>query len=170
MKSTKIAVVAIVLLIGYMAVANPGNSGEPGHPMTSVLIGIQDAIWSLAEEPEKPKKEWYYRQFEIEPTHNDSLFVVPAGRQFVLLRLYSAPDTSHQTDWYLAANEVSILDGSINKYSFKAGAGIGYKFEHDFPDGCITVNTEETLNAVNNYPLGNLHIIVVGYFRDMPAP
>lgn len=161
---TKILIVGIVLFIGYAVFA--ATTDNPSRSMVSALAGIQDAILSLtAEEPAK-EKDWYHGHYKIEPAQNDALFAVPEGRQFVLLRLYSAPEWPYSTDWYLAANETSILDGLINKYSYEGGK-VTYKYEHDFPDGCITVNTKETLNAVNNDTL-SLSIMVVGYFRDMP--
>jgi len=161
---TKIIITAIFLTICYATFA---GSGDGRFAIIKTLVGIQDAIFSL-NEPEE--KEWHHDHYKIDPNQNDALFVVPAGRQFVIRRLYTAPEQSHQTDWYLAINEIPLLDGSINKYSFSPGSEIIYKFEHDFPDGCITVDANEILNAVNNYPLGSLNVIVIGYFRDMPLP
>lgn len=165
---TKILVMAIFLVVGYVAI---GGTGEPGHSMMSALVGIQDAIMALDDEPEEAEKEWLHEHYKVESVHNDALFIVPAGRQFVVRKLYTAPDSAHQIDWYLAADDTSILDGSINKYGFEHGTySTIYKYEHDFPDGCLTIDANETLNAVNNYPQGGLNIIVVGYFRDMPLP
>ncbi len=160
---TNIIVVAIFLVIAYAAFASPN-----GQPVMSALVGIQNAIMTLGDEPEQPEKEWYHERFVIDPCQNDALFIVPEGRQFVLRRLYSAPDSAHQTDWHLATNETLLLDGSINKYSFALGSNITYKFVHDFPDGCITVDANNILNAVNKYSSGGLNIIVIGYFQNMP--
>lgn len=170
---TKITIVAvIVLFIGYYIVVADTDelnySGELGSSMASALVGIQNAIVSLAE-PEEPEKEWYHGHFQIAPVQNDALFVVPVGRQFVLKRLYVYPYSDKgSTLWHLAANETSILDGSIINYSYTTNqGGMTYKYEHDFPDGCITVDANEVLNTVND-ALTSLNVVVIGYFRDMP--
>jgi len=164
-KITIVAVVVIILFVGYTVMANPDN---PGRSMVSALSGIQEAILSLAGEPEEAEKEWYHQHFKIDPAQNDALFVVPADRQFVLKRLYAYPYKG-STLWHLAANEITILPGSIIKYSYQTGTqgGITYKFEHDFPDGCVTIDAEETLNTVNE-DITSLDIVVIGYFRAMP--
>ena len=163
---TKIIVGAIFLVIAYAAFANPNGTGQP---VMSALVGIQDAIMALGGEPEQAEKEWYQGHFKIEPSQNDALFIVPAGRQFVLTRLYVYPyGDKGSTLWHLAANETTILNGSIIKYSYTTNqGGMTYKYEHDFPDGCITVDANEVLNTVNE-DVGSLDITTIGYFRDMP--
>ena len=103
---------------------------------------------------------------KFSPAHNDSLFIVPEGRQFVIRRIYSAPELTLSLDWYLAADNNSILDGSINLVG-TGPTGHIYSFKHDFPDLCLTIDSLETLNAVNNTD-GPLGMTVIGYFRSMP--
>ena len=162
---TRILIVMIVLSVGYMAFANPDS---PGRSMMSALSGIQDAILSLTEPEVSAEKEWYHGRFQVAPAQNDSIFVVPAGQQFVLRRLYAHPTHNDATLWHLAANQTTILYGSINKYSFQTGTGsVIYKFQHDFPDNSVTINSDETLNVVNESG-ASLDITVIGYYQAMP--
>ena len=160
----KIAVLVIVLAIGYIVMANTENPRSMG----SALSGIQEAILGLSGEPEIEAKEWYVDNFIISPAQNDSLFVVPANRQFVIRRLYAIPETL-SVDWHLAADQASILDGSINLVGTQTGSAGGhiYSFKHDFPDGCLTVDSNETLNVVNSSSSG-LTVTIIGYYRAMP--
>ncbi len=163
----KITIAGIVLLIGYMLMA---GTNDPGHPMMSALADIQDAILSLSGEPEQVKEN-YVNHFKVNPAQNDALFVVPEGRQFVIRRLYASnPLQKSSTNWHLTADSTIILYGSINLTGAQTGSAGGhiYKFEHDFPDNCLTINSTETFNVVNNESSGALNITVIGYFRAMP--
>ncbi len=163
---TKIIVMAIFMVVAYAAFANPNGTGQP---VMSALVGIQEAIFSLSEP--MTEKEDYVNHFKVNPAHNDELFIVPEGRQFVIRRLYAAnPLQKSSINWHLAADSTIILYGSINLTGAQTGSAGGhiYKFEHDFPDNCLTINSTETFNAVNNETSGALDITVIGYFRAMP--
>ncbi len=157
---TKILTIIIVLLVAYAVMASPG----PGRSIMSALSGIQDAIL-VSVEPEA-EKEWYFDHFKVGQSHNDSLFVVPIGRQFVVRRIYAMPDWKLSLDWHLAADRSLLVDGSINLVGTGTGGHI-YNFKHDFPDNCLTVDSEETLNAVND-GTGTLTMTIIGYFKNMP--
>ena len=156
---TKLAVVAIVLALAYLVVA---QSEPTSQSMLTALMGIQDAIVEAVEQPER---EWYHGNFEIAPSQNDALLVVPIGQQFVLKKLYVCPYKGNLR-WHLAANDTVILPGSIIISTYAQGSYV-YKHEHDFPDDCIIIRSEETLNAVNESDF-SLDVIIIGYYQAIP--
>ena len=151
-------IIILVMILGILLVFGAKSSDS----LSPVLSDIHGAIVSLGES----EHDWYIESFEVSPAHNDSLFIVPEGRQFVIRRIYSAPELTLSLDWYLAADSNSILDGSINLVG-TGPTGHIYSFKHDFPDLCLTIDSLETLNAVNNTD-GPLGMTVIGYFRTMP--
>ncbi len=163
-----IVLIGVFLLIVWAVVA-VGSNGRVS-PLASVASALNDISRAIrASEPNEPQveeKEWYHGHFEINPSQNDAIFVVPVGRQFVLRRLYAMPNWKLSTNWYLAADDTSILDGSVNLTGTGPG-GHTYKFQHDFPDNCLTVDANETFNTVNN-DSSSLEVTVIGYFKNMP--
>ena len=164
-----IVVVALALAASPSLTATP-NSNTPSYSVSEALQGIQEAVSSLAvasttKEVNSVATEGYCEYIETAEDSNQVVLIVPAGRQFVLRKLYARHREKSIWDlWHLEVDGNVLIDGGIihELYGQKKGA-------HDFPDNCVVINAGETLRAVNEMTEDGSYTLkttIIGYFRD----
>jgi hypothetical protein len=154
-KRTKVVVgmLALVGLLLVWTVATAGDlepSGAPA-PTMKTLDEIYDAAASVSE------REGYMEHYVVDPCSSETFFTVPAGKQFVLMKLYF-----DQTYISLTVDDNLFISSEYFQETILYGGT-----HVDFPDRCITVDAGETLKAVNTYPTEVRKVTIVGYFYDV---
>ncbi len=159
--------VCIVGLTFVYLAPRPVISASP--TTNDYLVDIAMAIASISSDS---PKQWKPYHWVIPGTtlagdkylmSVEALLTVPPGQSFVIRRLYVAPMFRQSQNWSLAADATTLVDGSINLASTGPG-GHTYKFQHDFPDGCLVVDANETLNCVNG-ETSSISMTVLGYYE-----
>jgi hypothetical protein len=155
----KVAFLAVVgaLMCSHVIFGDAANWDPPGPPaptMTSldaIQSAVEDASCGVSE------REGYCQFLSVEyGTH--TLFTVPTGKRFVLLKLF-VPRTNA---WYLRVDGEALIHYAIAQTSSTAAS-----YMWDFPDRCVVVDPGQVLEFENGIgtPLA-AHII--GYFYDVP--
>ena len=153
-----LALVALVLfsLSGYAGKLEPNS---PPGPTMKTLQEIYDAASGGIVE-----REGYTNHVLVNPSSTEDLVPVPAEKRFVLLKLfvfYTTGGVSHQ--WNLVTGSGrTILSGHIAS----TGTG-GGTFMCDFPDRCIIVGPEDTMQFQNN-DISHFEVNVIGYYYNVP--
>lgn len=126
------------------------------------------------------QRDGYSGSFVVDANSMD-LIEVPAGRCYVILRLY-AKVQDFEPPWFeywegMASYWRLTLDGELflDEYSLKdpyrgAGTGVyvGDFVREDFPDKCVIVNGGQTLEISKPAEVERINITLIGYFCDMP--
>ena len=137
-----------LLLVWTLATAGDLEPNEPPAPTMKTLDEIYDAAASVSE------REGYMKTVDIDPNSSYTFFTVPAGKQFVLLKLFVEQPmflTSSgglYIDWYTLPN--TPLPSCI-----------------DFPDRCVVINGGEMVEVSNPDLVYAGKATVLGYFYDV---
>lgn len=140
--------VVVVLVLGVWAIA--ADSGP--RSSKQMLEEIYNAVVLTGQ----PQKEGYSQHYTVAEYSTETLFTVPAAKEFVLRKIYF-----EFVPLELQVDGVEFIQG----YYFDTPANGAVS--EDFPDKCIVVNSGETLTIVNNYQ-NALRATVIGYFCDAP--
>ncbi len=159
-----VSVLALAVLLAFSLLATGGNlepSAPPGPTMKS-LDEVYNAVTSGMF-----NREGYCQYFTVTGgSAGTQILTVPAGRRFVLRKLYVQHSNDGYNDhWHLTAGGTSVEGRWLRPESTSSGA----QFMHDFPDGCVVVNAGETLTAYKETPYYDctMNILVIGYFHDV---
>ncbi len=181
MKVRKEIVILVVVMFLIVAatlslptVVATTNSNTPSYSVLTALQGIQDALVALSEtelvnsaasDVNGVVVEGYCDYGVTAEDANRAVFTVPAGRQFVLRKLYVRHrEKAIWALWHLSVDGDILIDGGIVHESEGIKKGV-----HDFPDNCIVIDAGETLRAVNEMSEDGTYILkitIIGYFRD----
>lgn len=170
-KQKRTVIVMAVALAGLLTaltlvMADDSKSNAPPHLLIQTLQEIREVIVSSTSESEE--KIGYCQYFEVASQSSEVAFTVPEGKRFVLLKLYCTQPT---INWSLTVNDNLFIDGSINKFRFESIRCScdrnHYQYVHDFPDGCVVVDADQTLNIVFDDTAGFLKMTIIGYFYDV---
>ena len=174
MKAKIVLVVAVIVTAAVTLSLSPlaatPNSNTPSYSVLAALQGIQEAVSSLnVAEPAKDVNSvavvGYCRSAVTAEDAYQAVFTVPAGRQFVLRKLYVRHREKAIWDlWHLSVDGDILIDGGIVHESEGIKKGV-----HDFPDNCIVSDAGETLSTVNEMSEDGTYILtttIIGDFRD----
>jgi hypothetical protein len=147
-----VSLLALAALCVFSLLAMAGNlePNAPPAPTMKTLNEIYDAVTGVSQ------REGYINHIDMEPNSSTTLFTVPTGKKFVLLKMVLR-------DWqmYLTKNGSFLTGGA---YTQKASEN-GMTFM-DFPDRCVVLNAGDSLGIVNS-EIQAVKAMVVGYFFDI---
>lgn len=167
-------VLALAALFVFSMFAGAGNFGppQPRPTMGRPFDRIHDAITS-----QNAEREGYCRTFVLPADSNQTIFTVPEGKRFVLLRLNSGADQPffwHPMieSWNLTVDDELFLSDKIKHVETNPWQVNGYDiYKHvvDFPDRLVVVNAGETLGVTNTNTEESVKvsITIIGYFYDV---
>lgn len=162
-KSMKVVTCVLVLagLLGILTLATAGNlePNAPPAPTMKTLNEIYDAVIGVSQ------REGYIGHFGLPANSNVVCFIVPTGKQFVLLNLTFRYDDTSRRKAYLTVND-NFLTGYPYLRSYTDTTNMIQSYA-DFPDRCVVVNAGETLKVVNDEPSA-LKAMIVGYLHNVP--
>lgn len=165
MKEEKAKIIVCVLIIacisGLWTLVTAGDlepSASPA-PTMKTLDEIYDAAASVSQ------REGYIGHFNVSGGSNAVCLTVPAGKQFVLLKIIFRYDSTAKRQAYLTVDD-DFLTGYPYLRSYMDNYNYIQSFA-DFPDRCVTVDAEGVLKVVNDES-GTLNAMVVGYYYDVP--
>ncbi len=147
------ALLVVVGLLGYVLLVKAGNlepNAPPGATMKT-LSEIYDAV--TAGSSGISQREGLIDHNEVVSDSNITLFTVPTGKQFVLLKM-----VLHDAAMYLTKNGAFLTGGP---YSTPDG-----KTFMDFPDRCVVLNAGDSLGIANG-SAGTRRAMIVGYFYNV---
>jgi hypothetical protein len=119
-------------------------SGPPGSTMKT-LNEIYDAASIVSQ------REGYISHIDMTPSSSMTLFTVPTGKKFVLLKM-----VLWNSQTYLTKNGSFLTGGG---YELTADG-------FDFPDRCVVLDEGDSFGIVNPYG-GAVKAVVIGYFFDI---
>ena len=167
-----VVIVTIVVTFSLPPLAATTNSNAPSYSVEMALQGIQEAVSSLAAtEPPAPEADSVAVEGYCVPTvtaedSNRVVFTVPAGKQFVLRKLYVRHKEKNIWDsWHLSVDGDVLIDGGI----VYEGYNMPRRGIHNFPDNCVVIDAGETLSTVNEMSEDGTYTLkttIIGYFRD----
>jgi hypothetical protein len=149
------SILLAVLVTGAWVFAQ-GSLTPPGPPGSSMvtLTQIYEAVNGGVAQ-----RQGFCRSLDVEGITTQTLVTVPAGQEFVLLKLY-ASDAGGGA-WRLTANSDLLLDGHITNKSLADRFG----YIHDFPDRCVVVAGGKTLRIAGLLSSNTVHMTLIGYLR-----
>ena len=163
-------ILTVVVTFSLPPLAATPNSNTPSYSVLTALQGIKDAVTSLAAAEAAPEANsvavaGYCIPTVIAEDSNQVVFTVPAGRQFVLRKLYVRHSDNFIRDyWHLSVDGDVLIDGGIVYESNGIKKGT-----HNFPDNCVVIDAGKTLSAVNEMSEDGTYTLkttIIGYFRD----
>ncbi|MHC4132477.1 MAG: hypothetical protein ACYSSP_10575 [Planctomycetota bacterium] len=127
--------------------------------LTSVALAVEE-------------REGYCKPFVVPADSNVTIFTVPDGNNFVLLKLHASHESKgYEFGWSLNVDGNPLFDDYFNTIGTHPKGDTGlyqaiHQTMHDFPDRCVVVKCGETLKAVNLSGSHPLTITIIGYFYD----
>ena len=171
MKKTTITVLCLVLLTVLVIWALPAIAGLDTSDEQCRKLNRPGSCRppGITKQYDCCQRQGYTKTFIIEEEGTQTLFAVPEGKYFVLLRLYVI--TPWEDDivwnyvdsaWQLSAGENFFLDAR----------GLGHEdpfslWREDFPEGCAAIGEGQSLNVMKSVQGGSLKVTVIGYFSDI---
>ena len=154
----------------YALAGNPYPDAPPGGTMHS-LEDIYSAIGTASSGVFE--REGYCEYHTVAGTTTATIFTVPAGKCFILLKLHlHAPLHLSNFAWKVIASdpldgETTLLNGTAANDKRDQNIATRFTYWWDFPDRCVVVTEGQALNIVNNNT-GTLGCHIIGYFYDVP--
>ena len=172
-KSTKV-VVSLLALVGLVAFSlfAVGGSLEPNSPpgpTMKTLDELYDTIVSAS--PSVSQKEGYTKYFLCPADANTTILTVPAGKRFVLRKLWVRRDLgSWEENWAVNGGPNLYIQGSITytKYTDGQDGRFDYALMYEFPEGCAVVEGPNDLTFTNYHTSLAYRTHFVGYSYDVP--
>jgi len=136
--------------------------------VTILLICLLTSVGLAVEE-----REGYCKPFVVPPDSNATIVVVPDGKNFVLLKLHvSRGSSAIALDWSLVVNGNPLFDDYFSVIGTRPSGTSGaltsiQQTMHDFPDRCVVVKSNQTLEAINSNEFRPLNITLIGYFYEV---
>jgi len=159
-KTTMVAgLVALAGLLWLLTMATAGDlepSGPPG-PTMNTLDQIYNAATSGVSE-----REGYCTTVLEDGGSPTNILTVPAGKRFVLLRIYvqDLVEPPNHDGWKLEVDSRVLIDGAI--------VNIKGEKQFDFPDRCVALEADETLKLRTKNDAYEILMTVIGYYYNTP--
>ncbi len=146
-----ICIMAVVLggLLGFSLFAVAGELNPPAPPAPTMKT--LDDIYNIASSG-IAEREGYIQCFEFTGSISaETLFTVPTGKRFVLLKLA----------WIDEFDDLTVNDDPF------VDLNIFGTYLADFPDRCVLVDENETLKLVKSSNTTTHKVCIIGYFYDV---
>ena len=169
------ALLVVIAVLGYGLIGKAGNLEPSAAPdstmktMQEIYDAVEATQSAVVEEGSSVlQREGFCKTLNV-TSGTTPVLTVPAGKRFVLLKLYAYYDVI-SLSWSLMVNDsTTLFDGNIVRAGSEMVMTWEYiqQFIHDFPDRCVVVDGNDTLN-VFNFGGSTLHITIIGYYYDVP--
>jgi hypothetical protein len=155
-----VGLVMVLALIGIAFWAYAGDL-EPSAPPAPTMKTL-DEIYQAASAGIQ-QREGFCEYFNIAENTTETILTAQPGKRFVLLKLQVVRNSD---DWRLIVSDPvegdkRLMRGMATRYSNTESV-----YWIDFPDRCVTVDTDQTLKMVNEAGI-LLPTQVIGYFYDV---
>lgn len=156
---TVVFLALIALMCSHVIFGDADNWNPPGPPAPTMksLDAIYNAVESMS--PSISQREGYCRKFSCPSNTETTLLAVPAGRRFVLRKLWVA-NTGQTWEIFGDPNDCHIHCTIVY-------TGDPAETMWDFPDGCVVVEGPNDLTFHSTAP-SVIWTTVVGYLYDVP--
>jgi hypothetical protein len=154
-------VASVLVLAGFFALALIAGAGslEPGAP-PGPTMKTMDQLYGAATSGVL-EREGYCTTVTEAGGVPTNILTVPAGKRFVLLRIYvqDLEEPPNDDGWQLLADSRLLIDGAI--------VNIAADKQFNFPDRCVAVEAGETLKLDTKDDAYEVLMTVIGYYYNI---